>query len=307
MKTACDIPAISTAPQAGGDAIVISRPRVADYVELTKPRIGALVLITTIVGYMAASSGAVDFVRLLHTVLGTAMAAAGANILNQFIERDRDALMARTSGRPIPSGRVPAIDALWIGLAASITSVVYLSLLANSLAGLVALITLVSYVLIYTPLKRLTPWCTAVGAIPGALPPVIGWVSARNAIDPGAVALFGILLVWQIPHFWAIAWIYREDYRRAGFPMLPVIDVEGRRTARQAVVLCTALIPISIAPWWLGLTGLWYLGGAVVLGLAFLAFAVGFARSTTHATARRLMLVSIAYLPLLLGLWIVDR
>lgn len=307
MKTACDIPTMSAAPQSAGDAIAVARPGLSDYVELTKPRIGALVLITTVVGYIAASTGAVDLVRLLHTVLGTALAAAGANILNQYIERDRDALMTRTAGRPIPSGRVPAVDALWLGLAASIISVVYLGLLANPLTGLVALITLVSYVLIYTPLKRVTPWCTVVGAIPGALPPVIGWVSARNSIDPGSIALFAILLVWQIPHFWAIAWIYREDYRRAGFPMLPVIDANGRRTGRQAVVLSAALIPISTAPWWLGLAGSWYLAGAVVLGLAFVAFSVRFARSTTHATARRLMLVSIAYLPLLLGLWIVDR
>jgi protoheme IX farnesyltransferase len=306
MDTARNMEALDS-PAAGGVVVAMARPRIADYVELTKPRIGALVLITTIVGFVAASDGDVAVARLLHTILGTALAAAGANALNQYLERDRDALMHRTAGRPIPSGRVPATDALLFGLAACALGVAYLSLLTNPLAGLVAFATIASYVLLYTPLKRVTPWCTAVGAIPGALPPVIGWTAARGHLDPGAALLFAILFVWQIPHFWAIAWLYRDDYRRAGFPMLPVIDLTGRRTGRQAIVLCSALLPLSVAPWWLGLTGAWYLGGAVLLGLAFLGFAVRFARCTGATTARRLMLMSIAYLPLLLGLWMVDR
>lgn len=306
MKTACDIPSIDSAA-GSGVALALPRPRLADYVELAKPRIAALVLVTTLVGFIAASTAEPNLVRLLHTIIGTALAAAGANALNQFLERDRDALMHRTALRPVPAGRVAASDALLIGVAASVLGVAYLWLLTNALAALVAFITIASYVAIYTPLKRFTPWCTAVGAVPGALPPVIGWVAASNALDPEAILLFAILFTWQIPHFWAIAWIYRDDYRRAGFPMLPVVDRDGRRTGRQAVLLCSALIPLSVAPWWLGLTGNWYLVGALLLGATFLAFAIRFARCTVRLTARRLMLVSIAYLPLLLGLWIVDR
>lgn len=306
MKSAVELqPAVSSTTAAV--ELAPPRSRVADFIELTKPRIGVLVLATTAIGFIAASAGPIDVALLIHTIIGTALAAAGANTLNQLMERDYDALMQRTAGRPIPSGRVAPGEALCFGLLTSAVSVVYLGLLATPLAAAVALATLASYILLYTPLKRLTPWCTAIGAIPGALPPVIGWAAARGSIGLGAVLLFIIMFIWQIPHFWAIAWIYRDDYRRASFPMLAVLDPDGRRTGRQVVWLCALLLAVSTLPWWLGVAGAWYLGGAVLLGLVFLATGIKFATAISHATARRLMLVSIAYLPLLLGLMILDR
>ncbi len=297
---------VSSAPTAAV-ALAPTRSRFADFVELTKPRIAVLVLATTAVGFIAASTGPINVALLLHTIVGTALAAAGANALNQLMERDYDALMHRTANRPIPSGRIAPIEALCFGLLTSAASILYLALLATPLAAAVAAATLASYLLLYTPLKRRTPWCTAVGAIPGALPPVIGWAAARGSIGIGAVLLFAIVFVWQIPHFWAIAWLYRDDYRRANFPMLAVIDADGRRTGRQVIWLCGLLLAVSTLPWWLGVAGVWYLGGAIILGFLFLASGLKFATDISNATARRLMLISIAYLPLLLGLMILDR
>lgn len=296
----------SPAPAAAID-LAPARSRIADFVELTKPRIAVLVLATTAIGFIAGSTGPIDIALLIHAIVGTALAAAGANALNQLMERDYDARMHRTANRPIPSGRIAPIEALCFGLITSAASIFYLALLATPLSAAVAAATLASYLLLYTPLKRRTPWCTAVGAVPGALPPVIGWAAARGSIGLGAVLLFAIVFIWQIPHFWAIAWIYREDYRAAGFPMLAVIDSDGRRTGRQVVWLCALLLAVSTLPWWLGVTGAWYLGGAILLGLLFLAGGLKFAMEISNATARRLMLISIAYLPLLLGLMILDR
>jgi protoheme IX farnesyltransferase len=297
---------VTSAP-AAAVPLAPARSRVGDFIELTKPRIGVLVLATTAVGFVAGCAGPIDFALMFHTIVGTALAAAGANALNQLMERDFDALMHRTANRPIPSGRIAPVEALCFGLLTSAASIFYLALLATPLAAAVAAATLASYLLLYTPLKRRTPWCTAVGAIPGALPPVIGWAAARGSIGLGALLLFAIVFVWQIPHFWAIAWIYRDDYRRASFPMLAVIDSDGRRTGRQVIWLCSLLLAVSTLPWWLGVSGAWYFGGAILLGLLFLASGVKFATAISNATARRLMLVSIAYLPLLLGLMIMDR
>lgn len=278
------------------------RPRIADFVELTKPRIAALVLITTVVGYVFAGPIHPGLAGLLHAVVGTALAAGGANALNQLLERDLDARMARTAGRVLPSGRLAPREAGWFGLACSVAGVVYLAIFVNPLSAGVAAATVLTYVGVYTPLKRRTPWCTVVGAIPGALPPVIGWAAARNSLGLGALLLFAILFVWQIPHFWAIAWIFRDDYRRAGFPMLPVIDADGRRTGPQVVWLSALLALVSLLPALSGMAGPVYVVGATLAGAAFVAFGVRFARALSHATARALMLFSIAYLPLLLGL-----
>jgi len=308
MRPAVELQRASVSPApAAAVGLAPARSRIADFLELTKPRIAVLVLATTAVGFVAGSTGPIDVPLLLHAILGTALAAAGANALNQLMERDYDALMHRTAGRPIPSGRIAPVEALCFGLLASAASILYLALLATPLAAAVAAATLASYLLLYTPLKRRTPWCTAVGAIPGALPPVIGWAAARGSIGLGAVLLFAIVFIWQIPHFWAIAWIYRDDYRSAGFPMLAVIDADGRRTGRQVIWLCGLLLIVSTLPWWLGVSGAWYVAGAVLLGLIFFASGLSFAAAISLATARRLMLVSIAYLPLLLGLLVLDR
>lgn len=295
----------AAAPSAGLASLL--RSRMADYVELTKPRIAVLVLITTMIGYLLAhASGPWNLIGLLNTLLGTALAAAGANALNQVVERHTDSLMQRTAARPIPSGRILPADAFWFGISVAAAGLTVLAVFVNALAAGVCAASLVSYVAVYTPLKRHTPWCTAIGAIPGALPPVIGWAAARHALGIEPALLFAIMFVWQIPHFWAIAWMYRQDYGRAGFPMLPVIDADGRRTARQVIALCALLIPLSAAPWWFGFAGHWYLAGALALGIVFLGFGVQFSFDKSYATARRLMLSSIAYLPLVLGLLIID-
>lgn len=296
---------LSNAPAA--ELAVASRLRAADLLELAKPRIAALVLITTAVGYLLAAGDSIGLVPLLHALAGTALAAAGANALNQVLERDLDARMHRTCDRPIPSGRLTASDAAVFGLISAVAGVGYLAATLNTLTAAVAAATIGSYVLLYTPLKRRTPWCTVVGAVPGALPPVIGWTAARGSLDVPVLTLFAILFVWQIPHFWSIAWLYRDDYRRAGFPMLPVIDVDGSRTARQTIGLIAFLIPVSLVPAWLGHAGSAYFGLALLLGAAFFAFGLLFARVRSRSSARQLMIVSILYLPLLLGLLVWDR
>ncbi len=299
----------STASASAGVALnpPLLRARLADFLELTKPRIAALVLVTTAIGFALAGGDGVDLILLIHAIVGTALAAGGANALNQYVERDVDALMPRTARRPIPTGRLAPIEAAAFGIGASLAGVGYLFLFANLLAAAVAAATIASYVLIYTPLKRRTPWCTVVGAVPGALPPVIGWAAARGDLSPGAWMLFAIIFVWQIPHFWSIAWMYREDYHRGGLPMLPVIDADGRRTARQVVVLSVLLVVVSALPACAGMAGARYAAGAGLLGAAFVAFGLRFSIHRTHAHARRLMLASIAYLPLVLGLLLIDR
>jgi protoheme IX farnesyltransferase len=290
------------------EAPALARPRMADYVELTKPRVAVLVLFTVGAGVLLASGRDFQFLVLLHTVFGTALVAAGASALNQWLERDSDALMRRTEKRPLPSGRLQALEVFVFGLLLALAGVLYLALTLNRLtAALVAAITFILYVAVYTPLKRRTPLNTLVGAVPGALPPIIGWCAVRGEFTQEAGILFLILFLWQVPHFLAIAWIYRDEYGRAGLRMLPVVDRDGRRTAQNMILYCLALLAVSLQPVLLGSAGVLYLGGAVLLGLAFLATAVGFQRWRSLCQARRVLRASLLYLPGLLALLLLDR
>lgn len=278
-----------------------------DWLVLAKARIVALVLVTTAAGFLLGSHGEVDLPRLLATLVGTALAAAGAGALNQVVERRADALMRRTASRPVAAGRIAPGPGLAFGLALGAGGVVWLALLVNFLTAALALATIVLYLGAYTPLKRFTALNTLVGAVPGAIPPVMGWTAAAGSIDPGAWALFGILYLWQLPHFLAIAWIYREDYARAGFPMLPVVDPGGDATARQVALATVALLPVSLLPTALGLAGPVYFFGALALGVGFAACAFALAFRRRRSAARRLLLASVTYLPILLALLVLDR
>jgi protoheme IX farnesyltransferase len=281
--------------------------RAADYLELTKPRVLVLVLFTVAAGSFLAAGPGLNLLVLLHTLLGTTLVAAGASALNQFLERHSDALMHRTENRPLPAGRLHVLEVLLLGLVLGAAGVTYLAVtLDRPWAAVVAGVTFASYVFVYTPLKRLTTWNTLIGAVPGALPPVIGWVAAGGSLGPGVIALFLILFLWQVPHFLAIAWIYRDDYARAGLRMLPVLDRHGRRTARVMVAYCLALIAASLGPVLLGGAGLLYLTGALVLGGGFLACALGFRRRSSIEQARRVLKASLLYLPVLLALLLLD-
>ncbi len=277
------------------------------YCDLFKIRLTFLVLVTTLVGFYIGSRGTVDYVLMFHTILGTALVASGASALNQLWERDYDARMRRTQDRPLPSGRMQPATVLLVGCVAAAAGLIYLALTAKLTTSLLAAASLVTYVFVYTPLKRVTWLNTAVGAVPGGLPPLIGWAAARGQLDAEGWALFGILALWQLPHFMAIAWIYRDEYARAGFKMLPVIDPGGLRTGRQAVVQTLGLLPVSLCPFVLKLAGPVYLAGALILGLAFLWYALQFARYLTVTRARQLFYVSIIYLPLLLGVMVLDK
>jgi protoheme IX farnesyltransferase len=274
---------------------------------LTKPRIIVMVVLTTLAGFYLGADRSFVFPLVIHAVLGTALVVGSANSLNQLRERDADAMMKRTQGRPLPSGRMGPGEALVSGVGMGVAGLFYLWLAVNGIAAVMALIAWLNYVFIYTPLKKKTSLSTLVGAISGALPPVIGWVAVRGALTVEAVALFAILFFWQLPHFLAIAWIYREDYARAGFPMLPVRDPEGIRTGRQIVVYGLALIPVCLMPTLLGLAGGVYFFGALILALLFLLFGVRVAFRRSTLCARQLFLASLAFLPCLLALMILDR
>ena len=281
--------------------------RTSDFLALTKPRLNLLVLMTTLGGlYLAAPQG-VSVLLLAHTLVGTALVAGGAAALNQVWERDTDALMRRTSRRPLPGGRLGLNEGAWFGVALSGVGLVDLALKVNLLSAAVAAATLISYVLVYTPLKTRTSLSTLVGAIPGALPPMIGWSAATGTITLPAVVLFGIVFFWQMPHFLAIAWLYRDDYARAGIPLLPVLEPDGRRTGQQALLYAAVLWPVSVMPVLVGLGGSMYAAVATVLGLGFIALTFAFARERSVATARRLFLFSIGYLPLLWIALVIDR
>ena len=275
----------------------------ADLMELTKPRITFLVLITTLVGFYMGSPEGMNFLLLFHTILGTGLVASGASALNQYFERDLDARMVRTRNRPLPDGRLLANEALVFSGLISAAGVGYLLYFVNTLTAALGAATLVGYILVYTPLKTRTRLCTLIGAFPGAAPPVMGWTAARGEVDAVALSLFAILFLWQMPHFFAIAWIFTEDYTRAGFS----IHVSGERTGRQIIFFCCALIPISILPTVFGLTGMTYLVGAILLGFIYLGygFAVALFRSNTYA--HRLLRVSVLYLPALLVLMMLDK
>jgi protoheme IX farnesyltransferase len=274
----------------------------ADYVALTKPRLNVLVVATSAAGYYLGAPGAIALSAMAAAVAGTALVAAGAAALNQVYERDTDALMRRTRMRPLPDGRVAPSDARLFGVLLSGAGVALLGALVNLPATALALATLVTYLIVYTPMKRRSPMATLVGAIPGALPPLIGWVASHGTLSTGGAALFLIVFLWQIPHFMAIAWLYRDDYGKAGFPMLPVIEPDGRRTGRQAVAYAAALVPASLVPAFVGLSGPVYAAVALVLGAALLWLAIRFAAVRSDHSARWLFFSSIAYLPLI---WIV--
>ena len=275
--------------------------RAADFLALTKPRLNLLVVATTLAGYYLGAER-FDPGLLTSTVVGTALVAGGATAFNQIFERNTDALMRRTRTRPLPGGRMRVVTAVWFALALSLGGLALLAVGANRLAAGVAAATLLSYALVYTPLKSKTSLSTLVGGVPGGLPAMIGWAAATNTLSAEAWVLFAIVFLWQMPHFLAIAWLCREDYARAGLPMLPVVEPDGRSTGRQVVLYASVLVPVSLAPTLVGLAGRVYFGGALILGLIFLGFAVQFARQRTNDTARRLFLGSISYLPLLWGL-----
>jgi protoheme IX farnesyltransferase len=287
-------------------AFALPRTRVADYVELTKPRIAVLVLFTVAAGAVLAGGGSVYLPVLLHTLFGTGLVAAGASALNQLLERNSDARMRRTENRPLPAGRMQPLEVLAFGFTLGLGGVIYLAVtIQRPWAALIAAVTFISYVFIYTPLKRRTPLNTLVGAVPGALPPLIGWAAIRGTIDPEAWALFFIIFLWQVPHFLAIAWIYREDYAHARLRMLPVLDPDGTRTGRQMLTYSLALIPTSLAPLMFG-AGFIYLSGAVLLGLYFVIRAAGFRRNHSLREARRVLRGSLVYLPSLFALLVLD-
>jgi len=279
----------------------------ADYIELTKPRLNFLVVATSAAGFYLGAAGPVDIIHMLCAVAGTALVAGGAAVLNQVSERESDALMRRTRLRPLPDGRVAAGDARMFGLFLSASGVALLAARTNPRTAALALGTLVVYLMVYTPMKRRTPLSTLVGALPGALPALIGWTASHDYVAAGGAALFAIVFLWQIPHFMAISWLYRDDYRKAGFPLLTVIDPGGRRAGRQAVLFAAALLPVAVVPSLIRVSGAASGVVAVVLGTALLWLAVAFARTRTDESARRLFFGSIIYLPILWMAMIVDK
>jgi protoheme IX farnesyltransferase len=277
------------------------------FADLVKARLTTLVLLTTAVGFYVGWQGAMNWVLLLNTLAGTALVAAGASALNQWLERDYDAKMLRTQTRPLPSGRMQPATVVIFGGISSMAGLIYLALAVNLLTSVLGAVTLVSYLFIYTPLKRVTWLNTAIGAIPGALPPLMGWTAARNELSGEGWALFAILAFWQLPHFFAIAWIYRDQYAKAGFVMLPNVDTGGKYTGQQAVSNALGLLIVSLCPFLFRMAGTIYLAGALILGVAFLICAIQFSRRLTLSRARQLFLASILYLPLLLTLMVFDK
>jgi protoheme IX farnesyltransferase len=274
-------------------AIAGSAARTRDYVALAKPRLNLLVVASTLVGYAMAPGEPLGVLPVAGLLLGTGLVAGGASAFNQVLERDLDALMRRTRTRPLPDQRLQPLEGVLFGAALTLIGVLMIVAASNLLAGAVALATLVFYAAIYTPLKRRSSFGTVIGAIPGALPPLIGWAAVTNGISAEAWTLFGIMFLWQLPHFLAIAWMYREDYARAGFPMLPVLEPDGRSTGRQSFLYAAALLPVSLAPTAMRMTGDLYLSGALVLGVAFAWLTFTFARTRSVQDARRVFFASI--------------
>ena len=294
------------------EAIVAAQARdrrrvVADLIALTKPRVVLMILVTTVVGYYVGLSGAPDYARLVHLLVGTLLAASGTLALNQYWERDVDARMERTRVRPLPEGRLAPLEALLFGTAVTIAGLGYLGAFVGAMVLLVTAATTVLYLFAYTPLKLRTPLCTIVGAVPGALPPVTGWIASREAFGIGAWVLFGILFLWQLPHTLAIARLYRDDYARAGVRLLPVVDAEGTSTERQIVTGCLALLAVSLLPTLIGLAGPVYFVGAFLLGTGFVVLGTRQALTPSPGSARRVLYASLLYLPILLGLLAFDK
>jgi protoheme IX farnesyltransferase len=286
---------------------VSGRHRALDYLMLAKPRVVVMVLAVTMAGFYMGTVGTPDWAALLHMLIGVALSAGGTLALNQYIERDEDALMQRTQLRPLPDGRIQPFPALCFGVGITVGGLLYLTVIVHALAGFVTALTAVSYLFWYTPLKLRTSLCSIVGAIPGALPPVTGWVAAQGAFSSEVWVLFAILYLWQLPHSLAIAWLYREDYARAGFKLLPVIHPDGRSTGRQIVANCFALVAVGLLPTLVGLTGPGYFVAAFLLGLVFLGYGIHMAWQRTVEATRRLVYASLLYLPLIYLLMVIDK
>lgn len=283
------------------------RERAAAYAELTKPRITFLIVLTAAAGFALATKGRIDYLRLVTAMVGVGLLSSGIATLNQYLERDLDALMRRTADRPLPAGKLLSWEALVFGVGLTVLAEVYLAVLVNPLTALLGLTVVAGYLFAYTPLKTKTSLSTLVGAFPGAVPPLIGWTAARGELSLEAWVLFAILFLWQFPHFLAIAWMYREDYARAGILMLPVVEPDGRITGQQIVIYTLMLLPVSLLPTALGISGKVYFFGAIILGLLFLYSSVRAAFSHSRQEARRLLLASVIYLPLLFILMVVNR
>jgi protoheme IX farnesyltransferase len=285
----------------------MTHKRFLDYLELTKPRVTLMVLITMAFGFYLGAHVELNWLPLFNALLGTALVAGGTSALNQYLERDIDAKMLRTKNRPLPAGRLRPSEALIFSITISLTGLALLALAVNLLTAFLAALTLGSYVFLYTPLKQKSPLSTVVGAIPGALPPLGGWAAATGKLATGAWILFAILFLWQLPHFLAIAWIYRDDYRRGGLPMLTVIDPAGDSASRQIITNCLALLPVSLLPTLVGIAGSFYFFGALALSLIFLTCGVAVMRARTNLSVRRLLRASLVYLPVLLALMALDK
>ena len=284
-----------------------SRSRAGAYVALTKPDVSFLVLITTAAGYYMGARGPVNWLHMLQTVFATMLIAAGTAALNHYVERESDRYMRRTASRPLPSGVLQPAQALAFGIVLSVAGAVALYIVAGWLAAVLGIVTCIGYLFAYTPLKKRTVWATFIGAFPGAIPPMIGWVAATGSLDRGAWLLFGILFLWQFPHFHAIAWMYREDYARAGIQMLPVVDPEGKRTFRQIIWTAVGLVGASLLPSVVGLAGMSYFFGALVVSLGLLQVCVWAASLKTNVRAKWLMHATVMHIPVLLGLMAYDK
>jgi len=288
-------------------ALTVTRSHVADYVALAKPELTLLSVLTSVGGAYLAARDFIPYAALVHTLIGTTLVGAGAGALNQYIERNSDALMRRTENRPLPSGRVQPREALLFGIVLSVLGVLQLSLLTHPLAGSLAAATLGTYLFLYTPLKRMTPFSTVVGGIPGALPPLIGWAAVTGDLPAAAWSLFFILFFWQMPHFLSLAWMYRKDYARAGYRMLTVVDPSGQVAARQILIYNLALVPAALAPTLMGILGPLYFFAALTLTIGFLVQAARLHHERTNVNARKLFYGSLVYLSVLIGLMILDR
>ncbi|MBA3765760.1 MAG: protoheme IX farnesyltransferase [Acidobacteria bacterium] len=283
------------------------RERLSAYLELTKPRITFLIVLTSAAGFCLGAVGSINYLLLTHAMIGIALLSSGIATLNQYMERHLDARMRRTAGRPLPTGKLLPFEACALGVCLTISAEIYLAVLVNGLTAVLGLTVIAGYLFLYTPLKTRTSLSTVLGAFPGAMPPVLGWTAARGTLGMEAWVLFAILLLWQFPHFLAIAWMYKEDYERAGIVMLPVVEPEGRITGQQIVIYTLLLLPVSLLPTALGISGAIYFYGAIVLGVVFLYYSICAAISKSRQQARRLLLASVIYLPLLFALMVLNR
>ena len=292
--------------EARGERLT-ARERAASYIELTKPRITFLIVLTAAAGFCLGATGGLDYARLMHAMIGIALLSSGIATLNQYMERDLDGLMRRTASRPLPAGKLAPVEAFIFGVGLTLAAEIYLARFVNPLTALLGLTIIAGYLFLYTPLKTRTSLSTVVGAFPGAMPPLMGWTAARGHVTLEAWILFAILFLWQFPHFLAIAWMYREDYARAGIRMLPVVEPEGRVTGQQIVMYTLMLVPVSLLPTMVGLAGTTYFFGALALGLLFLYSSLCAALSHSRQQARRLLLASVLYLPLLFLLMVINQ